>query len=193
MSKAEIYPGFQDRETRTGEKGAFENGQRLDVVGRKLKVGEKAPDFSLLKVDPGSDETALVSLSQMPDKYLLYLVNSFGTPVCASEARQCEDISKTLRDNGDVIPIFGVSNDDPSFLRDWMKEDGITNPILSVPKDNNFGPNYGVLIPAYDGQLQRSLFGIVSGKLVYTEYVYDQGELLPNFVAAVRAIFMEQA
>ena len=68
-------------EERIGE--AFEFGEQLTVVGRKLQVGDAAPEFSLDYFDAKNGAMVNVQLSDSSGELrLLHVVNSLDTPVC---------------------------------------------------------------------------------------------------------------
>ncbi len=68
-------------EERTGE--AFELGERLTVVGKKLRRGEQAPDFILDHHDATDSVIHHVGLADSAGTVrLLNVVNSLDTPVC---------------------------------------------------------------------------------------------------------------
>lgn len=67
---------------------AFELDERLTVVGRKLSVGDTAPDFVLDYLDPAISAIRTVRLADSNGKVrLLNVVNSLDTPVCQIETR----------------------------------------------------------------------------------------------------------
>src|SRR2546429_598280 len=71
---------------RTGE--AFEFDMRLTVVGNRLKLGQRAPEFALDHLAPGASNIQTVKLSDSRGKVrLLNVVNSMDTPVCQVETK----------------------------------------------------------------------------------------------------------
>ncbi len=74
---------------RTGE--AFELGERLTVLGRKLRPGDTAPPFTLDCLDAPDGALGTVSLADSRGSVrLLTVINSIDTPVCQVESRQWE-------------------------------------------------------------------------------------------------------
>jgi thioredoxin-dependent peroxiredoxin len=62
---------------RTGE--AFELGEQLTIVGRKLELGEAAPAFALERFD-GSAMATVTLADSAGEVRLLNVVNSLDTP-----------------------------------------------------------------------------------------------------------------
>lgn len=183
------------------DEGAFENGKQLTVIGAQLNIGVIIPEFQLIQVnEKGVDRVR--NWQTMPDKFILFPVNSFLTPVCNIEAEKCEGLAEFLKMEPDTaeFTLFGVSNDDPNALAGWIKTKKIKNPILRVPGDK-FGKNFGIYLPdeGYDGQLQRSLFALRKVEdrqfqVLDAQYVYDQGDpnSIPDFqrgIAALKNVF----
>ncbi len=169
--------------------GAFEDGQQLTVIGRKLQIGEVIPDVLLRNSATPHIHRGETRPRNLGASYLLYSVNGFATPVCEVEARECQKlviVGKIPRN----ITLFGLSNEDSVFLELWSQQNGINFPHhqLLSSKDSDAGFKLGLYIPEYDGQLQRALFGVVAGRLVHTEYIYDQGGPQPDFNAAIDAV-----
>src|SRR3982751_489732 len=74
-------------EERVGE--AFELGEQLTVVGRRLRAGEVAPEFALERFDGEAMSTVRLADSAGSVR-LLNVVNSLDTPVCQVETRRWE-------------------------------------------------------------------------------------------------------
>jgi thiol peroxidase len=175
--------GEDEMEERTGE--AFELGERLTVVGRKLNAGDRAPDFRLDGIDPADGVIRSISLSDSAGTVrLLNVVNSVDTPVCDLETRRWDELARDLPAGA---RIFTVSMDLPYAMGRWQQAAGVTHQMLSAHKDERFGVDYGVLIKEWR-LLQRSVFVIdVAGRVVHAEYVADQ-MLQPDYRAAVDSV-----
>src|SRR5215218_987804 len=102
-------------EERTGE--AFELGEQLTVVGKKLQSGDHAPDFTLDYVDPGDGSAAQVSLADSAGHVrLINVVNSLDTPVCHVETRQWEKLRHELPPD---VRLYTISMDLPYAQARW--------------------------------------------------------------------------
>jgi thiol peroxidase len=150
---------------RTGE--AFELGEPLTVVGRKLRSGDAAPEFALDHFD--GDAVTTVHLGDTPGRVrLLSVVNSIDTPVCDIQTRRWG----TLVPEG--VVVYTISMDLPFAQQRWMGEAGAGHAALSSHRSEAFGTGYGVLIKEWR-MLQRALFVVDGeGTIVHAEYVADQ-------------------
>jgi thiol peroxidase len=166
---------------RKGE--AHELGEQLTVVGRQLRPGASAPNFTLESFDGETMRTIRLEDSAEMVR-LLNVVNSLDTPVCHVETRRWEQLG------GDLPPgvrIYTVSMDLPYAQSRWQQAEGVTHQALSAHKDEAFGRDYGVLIKEWR-LLQRAVFVIDrDDRIVYAEYVPDQMQE-PNYEAALAAV-----
>jgi thiol peroxidase len=159
--------------------GAFEEGQSLTVLGRMLRPGEAAPDFTLDHFDGSSLDT--VRLGDLAGSVVvLNVVNSVDTPVCDVQTRRVD----TLFPGATVLT---VSMDLPFALARWASAAGVAHAALSSHRSEHFGRDYGVLVKEWRA-LQRSVFVIdPAGRLVHAQYVADQMDE-PDYDAAVAAV-----
>jgi thiol peroxidase len=167
-------------EERSGE--AFELGEQLTVVGRRLRVGEPAPEFALEHFDGSAMSTVRLGDSAGSVR-LLNVVNSLDTPVCHVETRRWEDLRGGL---GDGVQVYTVSMDLPFAQARWQAAEGVGHRSLSAHKDEAFGRDYGVLLKEWR-LLQRAVFVVdAAGRIAHVEYVADQ-MTEPDYGAAVEA------
>jgi thiol peroxidase len=167
-------------EERTGE--AHELGEQLTVVGRKLQVGDAAPDFGLEAFD-GSAMTTVRLADSAGSVRLLNVINSIDTPVCHVETRRWELERRALPDN---VRVYTVSMDLPFALARWNAIEGVHHQALSAHKSDAFGRDYGVLLKEWR-LLQRAVFVIgPDDRIRHAEYVADQ-MLEPDYSAALAA------
>jgi thiol peroxidase len=169
-------------EERTGE--AFELGEQLTVVGKKLQPGDEAPNFALDYFDAGTGTMQTVRLGDSHQEVrLLNVVNSLDTPVCQVETRRWEALRPQLPPG---IRLYTVSMDLPFAQARWQQAEGSTHQALSAHRSERFGQDYGVLIKEWR-LLQRAVFVIDrQGRIAHTEYVADQLQE-PDYSAAARA------
>ena len=169
-------------EERVGE--AFELGEQLTVVGRKLPIGAAAPAFALDWLNPDDAAIHSVRLEDSAGKVrLLTLVNSLDTPVCHIETRRWDALRSQLP--AEVV-VYTVSMDLPFAQERWAKSEGISHALLSCHRSTQFGEDYGALIKEWR-LLQRAAFVIDRrGNVVHAEYVKDQ-MTEPDYEAAVAA------
>lgn len=105
----------------------------------KLKVGDKAPDFS------GQDQDGnQVTLKQYKGKkVILYFYPKDNTPGCTAEA--CN-----LRDNKDLLAkegyeVIGVSTDDQTSHKDFKAKYSLPFPLIA-DTDKSINQQYGVWV-----------------------------------------------
>src|SRR5260221_8146653 len=129
-------------EERTGE--AFELGEQLTLVGKKLQPGEQAPSFILDYLDPTDSAIHRVQLEDSAGTVrLLNVVNSLDTPVCHVETRRWEGLRGDLPAG---TTVYTISMDLPFAQARWQTAEGVAHRSLSAHKDEGFGRDYGVLL-----------------------------------------------
>lgn len=174
---------MNDLHERAGE--AFELGERLTVVGRRLQPGEQAPPFTLDCLDAPDGAIVPVSLADSRGAVrLLNVINSIDTPVCHVESQQWET---RLVGPEAGVRVYTVSMDLPFALARWRAAEGVTHQLLSAHRDERFARDYGVLIKEWR-MLQRAVF-VIDGRdrIVHAEYVGDQMQE-PDYGAGVAAV-----
>lgn len=115
-------------------------GQPLTLVGKKLKVGDKAPDAEV--TDAAMNKISLSSLMNRP--CIILSVPSLDTPVCAKEARRFNEQIDTFNNQ---LSLITVSMDLPFAQSRWCAAENIKNiKVFSDYQSASFGTNYGVLI-----------------------------------------------
>ncbi|MBX3440840.1 MAG: thiol peroxidase [Planctomyces sp.] len=157
-------------------------GNPVTTSGREIKVGDKAPDFSL-------QNTALeeVTLAASAGKTrIIAAVPSLDTPVCHQESKRFNDEASKL----DGVEIFVVSMDLPFGQKRWCgAEDASRIKALSDHRTGKFGEDYGVLIKGgpLDRCHARAVFVIgPDGVVRHVEYVKEIAEH-PNYDAVLAA------
>ena len=156
-------------------------GGPVTLVGPEVKVGQAAPDFTLL--DNG---LAPKTLKDFAGKVkVISVVPSLDTGVCDAQTRWFNQDATKLSD--DVL-VLTVSMDLPFAQKRWCGAAGVENVVtLSDHKDASFGTAYGFLID----ELRLLTRGIVvigkDDKVAYVEYVPEVTHAV-NFDAAVDAV-----
>ena len=153
-----------------------------------IKVGDPAPDFSLVGLGESGPE--IVSLSKITGEQniLVLFVPMAFTGVCTQEF--C-DISAGLGAYADLnCKVLGISGDNPFAQAAWAEKEGITLQLLS-DYDHKATEAYGI---AYDqflpeknlimgGVPKRSAFLIDKCGIVQYAQVNDSPGDLPDFDA----------
>jgi thioredoxin-dependent peroxiredoxin len=155
-------------------------GTLQTAVGRKLEVGEPAPNFEL--VGPSLEQVRSASFAGQA--FLLSTVPSLDTPVCDVETRRWNESALS---SGARVRVLTVSMDLPFALERWRDANGISQPLASAHMSEEFGTSYGVLIKE-KRLLARAVFVIgTDGVIRFAEYVREVDDH-PSYSAALSAI-----
>lgn len=156
-------------------------GEPQTVLGPKLSVGDKAPEFALL-----ANDLSIVRLSDSADKVrLISVVPSLDTGICDAQTRRFNEEAAVW---GDKVVALTVSVDLPPAQKRWCGAAGIENvQTVSDHRDMNFGNAYGTHIKELR-QEQRAIF-VVNGDdvITYVEYVPKIAQH-PDYDAAIAAV-----
>lgn len=93
----------------------------------RLKVGDKAPAFSL----PDADGNTVKLSDYKGRKVLVYFYPAAATPGCTKQACDFRDSLAEL--NGAGIDVVGISPDKPEKLAKFREAESLTFPLLSDP------------------------------------------------------------
>ncbi len=153
-------------------------GNPMPVVGNEIKVGDKAPDFTVLKND-----LSPVKLSDFSGEVVVISVApSVDTPVCATQTAKFNHTA-----NKEGINILSISCDLPFALGRFCAAEGIDKAVTaSDHKDLDFGKKYGFIMEP----LRLLARGVVvvdkEGFVKYVEYVPEVTNE-PNYDAVLKA------
>ena len=154
-------------------------GNPIELVGAEVKVGQKAPDFTLT----GQDMKP-VTLKDTSGKVRIFsALPSLDTPVCDRETRRFNEEAAKLPG----VDIWTVSMDLPFAQKRWCGAAGITAvKTASDYKTASFGQNWGVLEPQRHLHA-RAVFVVDKDDTVkHVEYVSSIGNE-PNYEAVLAA------
>jgi thioredoxin-dependent peroxiredoxin len=155
-------------------------GKGVTLLGPEIKVGQKAPDFTLL--DSSMKE---IKLSKSKGKVrLLSVVYSLETAVCDLQTRTFEEEAGKYKD----VVVYAISMDLPFGQARYSKEHAIQNiKTLSDYREGTFGLAYGLLIKE-TRLLARAVFIIDAQDIVrYVEYVKEVTQA-PDYEKAIKAL-----
>lgn len=168
-------------ETRAGE--VTFKGKPIELVGPKLKAGDKAPDFTCVGAG-----LSVVKLGDTAGKVRLFnVVPSLDTPVCNTQTRQFSELIKAL---GDKVAAYTVSLDLPFAQARWCTAAAVENvKNLSDAHDHSFGEHYGLLIQGLPVPLlARAVIVVgVDDSVKYVEIVPEIAQE-PNYEPAMAAL-----
>ena len=141
------------------------HGNPVTLMGAEIKVGDKAPDFTVL--DGNLKE---IRLKDYDGKIKLVSVTpSLDTPVCDMQARRFNQEAGKLPDS---VAVLNISMDLPFAISRFCTTAGIDKvKAYSDHRDASFGTAYGVLIKELR-LLARSIFIIDRNNVIrYIEIV----------------------
>jgi thiol peroxidase len=155
-------------------------GNAFTLIGPEIKVGQKAPEFSVL----AGDLSAVTLASSKGKTRLIIAVPSLDTPVCDAETRRFNEEAAKLSG----VETLVVSVDLPFAQGRFCQTAGIKNvKTLSDHRDVSFGKAYGTLIKELR-LLARAVFIVDANDTVqYVEYVKEVSSH-PNYDAALSAL-----
>ncbi|WP_096202679.1 thiol peroxidase [Bacillus sp. FJAT-45350] len=155
-------------------------GNAITLLGSEVKVGDTAPDFTVLANDL-SPVTLADSKGQVR---LISVVPSVDTGVCDAQTRRFNEEASNLGG----AKVLTVSVDLPFAQKRWCGAAGIENvQTVSDHRELSFGKAYGVAIEELR-LLTRAVFVIDSNdKVAYVEYVPEATDH-PNYEAAIEAV-----
>ena len=155
-------------------------GNPIALLGREVKVGDKAPAFTVL--DNGLGEKTLADYAGKVK--VISVVPSLDTGVCDAQTRWFnQNVSKL----GENVVVLTVSVDLPFAQKRWCGAAGIDQvETLSDHRDLSFGENYGFILEGLR-LLSRGIVVIDKDDVVrYVEYVPEVTSAV-NFEAAEAA------
>ena len=153
----------------------------VTLVGNEVKVGDQAPDFTVL-----ANDLSPVTLKDSEGKVrLISVVPSLDTGVCDAQTRRFNEEVAAL---GEAVAFYTVSADLPFAQKRWCAAAGLEGVhTVSDHRDLSFGEAYGVHMQELR-LLARSVFVIDSkGTVTYVEYV-PEGTSHPDYEAAIEAV-----
>lgn len=139
----------------------------LTLLGDPVKVGDQAPDCTLITND--LQEFSLASTR--PKVVLISVVPSLDTPVCNQQTRRFNQAAASL---GEDVTVLTISMDLPFAQARWCGAEGIERVMtLSDHRDACFGRCYGMLVKELR-LLARGVFVIDrQGVIRYIELVNE--------------------
>ncbi len=156
-------------------------GNPLTLQGPDIKVGDKAPDFSVL-----DGELRDVKLSDYKGKIKVISVTpSLDTSVCDLQLRRFNHEAASLP--GDVV-VLNISMDLPFAIARFCTAAEIDRAkALSDHRDASFGNAYGVLIKELR-LLARSIFIIDKNDVVRYREIVPEETRHPDYEKALSAL-----
>jgi len=143
------------------------------TVQVQLRVGDKAPDFSL-----PDDTGATVSLHDLlRSKVIVYFYPAAMTPGCTKQA--C-DFSASMAEIGAAgYTVIGISPDAPDKLAKFRADGGLTITLLADPDKS--------VLTSYGAFGQKQLYGKNVVGVIRSTFVVDEAGILTHAMYNVRA------
>lgn len=158
-------------------------GNPINLAGNFPKVGDSAPDFSLVATDLKN-----VGLKDFAGKRkVLNIVPSLDTPVCQTSTRKFNESAGSLPNT----VVLVIAADLPFAMKRFCETEGLKNVVsLSTMRGREFMSKYGVEI--VDGPLAGLTARAVvvldgNDKVIYTELVPEIKQE-PNYGGALAAL-----
>ena len=154
--------------------------REFTLVGSEMKVGAKAPDFSVT----GNDMQPITLESTKGKVRVIATVQSLDTGVCDQEGQKFNELASQLPNSEIVV----ISKDLPFAQRRWCGANSVENIKTGSDyrDDSSFGEDYGVLVKE-TRFLARAVFVVDANDTVqHVQQVPDLLEL-PDFDAALAA------
>jgi thioredoxin-dependent peroxiredoxin len=156
-------------------------GNPLTLLGKDVKVGDKAPDFKVL-----ANDLSVVDFSSFRGKIcVIASVPSLDTSVCDIMTRRFNEEAVKL---GSDVAILTISMDLPFAQKRWCGAAGVKNvQTLSDYRDASFGTAFGVLIKELR-LLARAVFVVDREGVI--RYIQLVNELTsePDYQAVLNAV-----
>lgn len=154
-------------------------GNPVTLIGPELKVGDQAPDFTVL----ANDLTPVTLEDTKGTVRIVSVVPSLDTGVCDQQTRRFNEEAANLPD----VKVLTISVDLPFAQKRWCGAAGIDRvQTYSDHRDLSFGEAYGVAIKELR-LLARAVFVIDrNDKISYVEYVSEVTNH-PDYDKAIQA------
>lgn len=156
-------------------------GNPLTLVGQEVKVGDPAPDFTVV-----ANDLAEFRFSSLKGQVcILCSVPSLDTPTCDIETRVFNEEAAKL---GPAVSLLTISMDLPFAQKRWCGAAGVENlKTYSDHREATFGLAYGVLIKELR-LLARAVFVVdQGGRLQYVQLVKEVANE-PDYEAVLQAV-----
>jgi thioredoxin-dependent peroxiredoxin len=154
-------------------------GEPKTLVGTEVKVGDKAPNFTVL-----ANDLSPKTLADYEGVKLISVVPSLDTGVCDAQTRRFNEEASKLGD----VKVLTISMDLPFAQKRWCGANGIENVVtLSDHREASFGKAFGVLIEDLR-LLTRAVFVVnQNNEVTYVEYVNEATDH-PDYESALSAV-----
>lgn len=155
-------------------------GNPITLLGEEVKVGDKAPDFTVL-----GNDLSQVKLSDYDGKVRVIAVYpSIDTGVCAAQNRRFNAEADKMED----VVVLSLSVDLPFAQSRFCAAEGLSSIVtLSDHKETDFGLKYGFLIKELRLLSRGTVVVDKEGVVRLMEFVPEVTEE-PDYEAALKVV-----
>ncbi len=172
-------PQFENPYTNPDKSSIKMEKRKLELVGRKLQEGERAPGFTVL--DRSLEKK---SLEEIGKPLLISAVPSLDTSVCSLQTRT---FAEKIDAGGNSVQFVTISCDTPFAQGRFCASNDLDIDTYSDLDGKEFSLQYGLLIKDM-GVCARAIFVIdADGRICYRELVAELGSE-PDYEAALAAV-----
>jgi thioredoxin-dependent peroxiredoxin len=159
-------------------------GNPMTLIGPKLKVGDKAPDFHLMDADLGTLTWDDVSANGTR-AVLMVMVASIDTSVCSLETGKFNKHVASLA--ADKVKVVAISADTPFAQKRWANKEQVNNlQMLSDHKSKELANAYGVHMKEL-GLLARAIYLIDRDRIIRYIQTVPEVATEPDYDAVMKA------
>ena len=142
-----------------------------------LKIGDKAPKFTLLGITEGGEEREFNLSDFLGQKVIIYFYPKDNTPGCTTEACDFRDNYEKFKEAG--YQILGISPDSLKSHLKFQQKHGLSFPLLSDP-EKEISLKWG----AYG---EKKMYGKVRMGIIRSTFVVDEEGKIEKAYYNVRA------
>ncbi|GEK28250.1 thiol peroxidase [Furfurilactobacillus siliginis] len=140
-------------------------GEKVQLVGEPLKIGDELPHFKLF--NQAGEKVKTVDLIGKP--MVVSVVPDLHTDVCSLETKKFNQQADEFPD----VPFLTISTNTPADQTDWCAAEGVKNLTLLSDHEESFGYATNLLIPDLD-LLARCVYVVDgNGKIVYRDLLRE--------------------
>ena len=163
------------------ENAVTSGGVPVTLLGKEIKVGDKAPEFTALKTD-----NSKIGLEDLKNKIkIISVVPSVDTGVCEIQTISFNEKAAEL---GEDVVVITISMDLPFAQKRFCGAHGINDSIvMSDHKDASFGLNYGFLMEETRLLARGVVIVDKEGIVQYVEYVSEASNH-PDYDRAIEEV-----
>lgn len=152
-------------------------GKPVELAGVQPKVGEKAPDFSLVNLNK-----TIIQLSDLSDKpVIISVVPNINTSICQLQTKRFNQEAAEI----DGVHFLTISNNTKEEQESWCAAEGVEMQMLH-DTELKFGKLYGLFMPEVE-LLARAIFVVDKDMTIVYEELVPEIATEPDYEKALVA------